>query len=106
MATVDLIFYERAAKDADGRYIPAPEEPALDKDQVTIGTLAHSSAFPDKARFVLILTGADAHWWVATQNTTVDATFPLYKSGSAHFRGIRQNPNGVSQSLRLSCLTA
>ena len=104
MATVDLIFYERLAKDADGTYISAGEEPAFEKDQVTIGALAHSSTFPKRARFVLILFGADCHAWIATQNTNVTTAFPLYKSGAAHFRGIRLAPNGVAQNLRISCL--
>ncbi len=99
MPSLYIREFKDLARDAKGEVIPAPMEPALAQQKVTIGAgSAASAALNAETRFVELTSDTDCHYTFGTSPTAADTDMNL-TAGVTKFLGVQ-----AGQSMKIACI--
>ncbi len=96
MATLNIVYYDKMAKDISGNTVLAGQEPNKGGEVVTYTTSTQSAAFPETAHILRLIADSDAYIAFGA-DPTATSTSPLrLEANVAEYLGIPDGNKRVS----------
>ncbi|NIT14784.1 MAG: hypothetical protein GTN99_11280 [Candidatus Dadabacteria bacterium] len=96
MANLNIVYYDKLAKDISGNVVLSGVEPSKGGEVVSYTTSTQSAAFPDTVRLLRLIADADAYV-VFGADPTATASSPLrLEANVAEYFGISDSVKRVS----------